>query len=289
MKIHKVTLPTPDVPENLRNISSPPRELHVLSSVDINVLLLRPCITVVGSRKASAYGKLVTTQVTEELARSGLVIISGLAIGVDTLAHKSALDAGGTTIAVLPCGLDQIYPACNRALARRILEQGGALITEYPEGSPVYKHHFIARNRLESAMSKAVLVTEAAEKSGTLHTATFALEQGKAVLAVPGNVTSPTSAGTNNLIKSGATPVTCADDVLFALGLPQKGQSTKRPPHGNTPEEQIILNLLFDGTADGDELLRSSSLSASSFNQSLTMLEIRGVIRPLGSNQWRLT
>lgn len=254
---------------------------------DVNELLSRPSIAVVGSRKVSAYGKIVTTQLTEGLAKAGLVIISGLALGVDSLSHKAALDGGGLTIAVLPCGLDRIYPATHRMLARRILEQGGALITEYPEGTGVYPSNFIARNRIASGLADAVLITEAAEKSGSLHTARFALEQGKDVLAVPGNITSPTSVGTNNLIKSGANPVTCVDDVLYAMGLAPI--STKREaPRGQDPDEQLLLDLLFAGVSDGHELLAKSGLEVSHFNQTLTMLEIRGLIRPLGNNSWSL-
>jgi len=254
---------------------------------NVNELLLRPCITIVGSRKVSAYGRIVTTQLTEGLAKAGLVIISGLALGVDSISHMSALNAGGQTIAVLPCGLDRIYPTRHRELARRILAQGGALVSEYPEDSDIYPSNFIARNRLESGMSDAVLVTEAAEKSGTLHTARFALEQGKDVLAVPGNITSPTSAGTNNLIKSGATPVTSVNDILHVFGLALSA-ATPRPPTSSDPHEQLVLNLLFSGIYGGSELLKGSKLAVSLFNQTLTMLEIRGQIRPLGNNRWGL-
>src|SRR5262245_59364071 len=133
MKIHKITLSTSDVPERLRNIPMPPKQLFTIGQ-DVNELLARPCVTIVGSRKVSAYGRTVTEQLAGELARAGVVIISGLALGVDSLAHKAALDAGGLTIAVLPTGLNTIYPATHRELAKQILQQGGALVTEYPEG-----------------------------------------------------------------------------------------------------------------------------------------------------------
>jgi DNA processing protein len=287
MKIHKIALSTPDVPDKLRNIPTPPKRLFVMGSGHVNELLSRPSVAVVGSRKVSAYGKIVTTQLTEGLAKAGLVIISGLALGVDSLSHKVALDANGLTIAVLPSGLDRIYPANHRALARRILEQGGALITEYPEGAEIYASNFIARNRIASGLADAVLITEAAEKSGSLHTARFALEQGKDVLAVPGNITSPTSVGTNNLIKSGATPVTCVEDVLHALGLAPT-TIKREAPRGNDPSEQVLLDLLFAGVSDGSELLAKSGFEVSRFNQVLTMLEIHGLIRPLGNNCWAL-
>jgi DNA processing protein len=286
MEIHKVSLSTSDVPEILRNIPSPPRGLFVLGT-DINQLLQRPCVTIIGTRKVSAYGKAVTLSLATELAKAGVVIISGLAIGVDGLAHRAALDAGGLTIAVLPTGLDRIYPAAHHGLARQIVEQGGALVTEYPDGTQTYKMHFIERNRIASGLGDALLVTEAAEKSGTLHTANFALEQGKPVLAVPGNITSPTSAGTNNLIKTGATPVTSVKDILHVLGI-EPTTVKNRAPRSGDPQEQILLDLLFSGIDDGAELLDRSRLELRAFNQSLTMLEIRGHIRPLGGNRWGL-
>lgn len=255
---------------------------------DINELLSRPSITVVGSRKVSSYGNAVTTSLVTDLARAGVAIVSGLALGVDAVAHRAALAANGRTIAVLPCGLDQIYPASHRSLAQQILGQGGALVSEYPAGSPVYKHNFIARNRIACGLTDALLITEAAAKSGTLHTAQFALEQGKDVMAVPGNITSPTSVGTNNLIKSGAIPVTDMQDVLLVLGLNPMAQN-REVPHSDNPHEQTLLNLLSSGINDGAELLQGSQLEVTVFNQVLTMLEIRGQIRPLGNNRWGLT
>jgi DNA processing protein len=286
MKIHKMSLSTSDVPEKLRNIPQPPKGLFVLGA-DIDALLQKPCVTIIGSRKVSAYGKTVTLNLAGELAKAGVVVISGLAIGVDGLAHKAALDAGGLTVAVLPTGLDRIYPATHHDLARQIVDRGGALVTEYPDGTQTYKMHFIERNRIASGLGDALLVTEAAEKSGTLHTANFALEQGKPVLAVPGNITSPTSAGTNNLIKTGATPVTGVKDILHALGI-EPVLTNKQAPRSGDPQEQILLDLLFSGVDDGAALLSQSGLELRSFNQSLTMLEIRGQIRPLGGNRWGL-
>ena len=286
MKNNKITQSTSDVPEKLRNIPTPPKQLFVIGN-NVNELLNKPSVTIVGSRKVSAYGRAVTLGLAGELAKSGIVIISGLALGVDSLAHKAALDAGGLTIAVLPSGVDKIYPAAHFGLAKQILQQGGALVSEYPDGTPPLKHQFIERNRIASGLGDALLITEAAERSGTLHTANFALEQGRPVLAVPGNITSPTSAGTNNLIKTGATPVTCVQDVSHALGLELTEKKREVPRSGN-PDEQLLLDLLFGGVSDGTELLGQSELDVSRFNQTLTMLEIRGQIRPLGNNRWSL-
>ncbi len=286
MKNQKITLSTSDVPEKLRNIPQPPNQLFVLGN-DVNELLKRPCVTVIGSRNVSAYGKAVTVRLAGELAKAGIVIISGLALGVDSLAHQAALDVGGLTIAVLPSGVENIYPSSHYGLAMQILQHGGALVSEYDDGLPSMKHLFIARNRIASGLGDALLITEAAEKSGTLHTANFALEQGRPVLAVPGNITSATSVGTNNLIKTGATPVTSVQDVFHVLGLDFAPKKRQAPKSGN-PHEQILLDLLFAGTSDGSELLIRSELDVSLFNQTLTMLEIRGHIRPLGNNQWAL-
>jgi len=286
MNNNKITLSTSDVPEKLRNIPQPPKQLFVMGN-DVNELLKRPSVTVIGSRNVSAYGKAVTVSLAGELAKAGLVIISGLALGVDSLAHKAALDVGGLTIAVLPSGVESIYPRSHYGLAMQILQQGGALVSEYDGGIPSMKHLFIARNRIASGLGDALLITEAAEKSGTLHTANFALEQGRPVLAVPGNITSPTSAGTNNLIKTGATPVTCVQDVFYALGLDLTTKK-KQAPRSSNPNEQILLDLLFGGISDGTELLDQSELDVSLFNQTLTMLEIHGHIRPLGNNHWAL-
>ncbi|HSX29176.1 MAG TPA: DNA-processing protein DprA [Candidatus Saccharimonadales bacterium] len=288
MNVKQLTLNPPDFPKDLSDISPPAKQLFILTANDVNELFARPSVTVIGSRKVSAYGREVTAHLAGELARSGVVIISGLAIGVDSIAHQAALDAGGLTIAVLPSGFEHIYPAGHRGLARQIIEQGGALISEYTPDTPIaYKGNFIARNRIASGLCDAVLITEAAAKSGTLHTAQFAIEQGKEVLAVPGNITSPTSTGTNNLIKSGATPVTSTTDIFHVLGLTQKGRASVAPKGAN-PNEQTVLDLLVGGTSDGTTLQTQSELSLPVFNQTLTMLEIRGLVRPLGNNQWGL-
>jgi len=287
MKVKELTLTPPSFPLKLQQISDPPDKLFLQGSNDINELLAGPCITVVGSRKVTPYGKAVTFDLVTQLASARLTIISGLALGVDSIAHRAALHAGGTTIAVLPTSLDAIYPAAHRGLAHDICQQGGALVTEYAPGAPTYASNFIARNRIAAAFGDAVLITEAAARSGTLSTARFALEQGKEVFAVPGNITSPMSAGTNTLIKNGATPVTCAADILQALGLQLPGKG-KQPPTSRNPHEQTLLTLIYQGVFDGGTLLTHSGLDIQTFNQTLTMLEIQGRIQPLGANRWGL-
>lgn len=250
--------------------------------------MTRPRIGIVGSRKASPYGRAVTTTFAHELARRGAVIVSGLALGTDSIAHSGCLQAGGTTIAVLPSGLNDIYPRSHTVLARQIVEKGGALVTEYPSGSGPRREHFIARNRIIAALSEGLLIPEAAINSGSLHTARFALELGIPVMAVPGPITSPTSEGTNNLIKAGAVPVTCVEDIYAALNwvVPKAGEAVT---HAATEPERLILELLRSGLSDGHELLQTTGLPAAQFNQALTMLELTGRIRPLGNNQWSIS
>jgi DNA processing protein len=275
---------TSHFPLNLDQLAKPPKQLYIEG--DLEVLINRPRLAVVGSRKVTPYGRSVTEKLITELVRSGVVIISGLAYGVDTIAHKTCLDAGGQTIAVLPSDLVDIYPSAHAGLAKDIVTRGGALVSEYPRGSVPYPGNFIARNRLIAGLADAVLITEAAIKSGTLHTANFALEQGKTVFAVPGNITSVLSGGCNNLIKTGAVPVTSVEDILQAMGW--DAEADEKEIVASTPEEHAILELLKGGISEGAILLAETGLSVQLFNQTLTMLEITGRIKPLGANQWAL-
>lgn len=279
-----LTLTEDQLPERIRTIATPPKQLY--TEGDLLALLDMPTVAIVGSRKVSPYGREITKRLATELAEQGVGIISGLAFGVDSIAHQAALEAGGKTIAVLPSPLEAVYPTSHRELARRIVERGGALVSEYGPGSQVYKGNFVARNRLIAGLADATLITEAALKSGSLHTARFALEDGREVLAVPGNITSDTSEGTNNLLKRGATPVTSVDDILFSLGIDHT--ATKTAPMGSNEAEQAILDLLSQGIHDGTELQIKSGLAIEQFNQHLTMLEINGQVRSLGANQWSL-
>lgn len=287
MNVNTLTLSSPLFPPLLKNIPTPPTILHIAGD-SLDDLLARPRVAIVGSRTISAYGKAVTTRLASELARAGVVIVSGLALGTDAVAHEAALDAGGLTIAVLPGSIHRIYPARHHGLAMRIVRQGGVLISEYAssEGAP-RPYEFVARNRIVSGLSTITLITEAAAKSGTLHTAEFAIEQGREVMAVPGNITSPTSVGTNTLIQNGVQAVLGVNDVLRALGMEQ--MATAQKPKGDTPEQQIIIDLIASGEDDGFVLLQQSLLPVQLFDQNLTMLEITGKVRPLGNNKWALT
>lgn len=284
MMYQELKLVDDQYPSGLRHMKDPPKQLYWVGET-LDSWLDRPRVAIVGSRKVSPYGRQVTLQLAAELAQAGVVIISGLALGVDALAHQGALDAGGKTVAVLPCSLDKIYPARNERLGYQIIAAGGTLVSEYPAEAPyMNKYNFVARNRIISGLADAVLITEAALDSGSLHTADFALQQGREVMVVPGNITSPTSVGTNNLLKAGATPVTCVADIFHTLGLEPATKQMVR--QGSTAAEQTILNLLDDDIHAGDQLLQASKLSTDIFNQSLTMLEITGKIVAGGANSW---
>ena len=185
--------------------------------------VVQPTVAVVGSRKPTSYGQAVSQQIVSELARHSVIIVSGLAIGHDSIAHKTCLEAGGTTVAVIGNGLNDIHPHSNQQLATEIINNDGAIISEYPPDEPVYPSHFLERNRLISALADIVVIIEAGERSGTLNTASHALSQGKDVMAVPGNITSPLSRGCNRLIAQGATelPITDAAMTRFWITLDQ--------------------------------------------------------------------
>lgn len=276
MRVNSLKHNQADYPEVLRHIPSPPKGLFWIGTSP-NELLSYPRLAIVGSRKISGYGQTVTDRLASELARAGIVIVSGLALGVDAVAHAATLQAGGITMAVLPTALDQIYPPSHLSLAKRIVEQGGCLISEYPSGSQIHRTNFIARNRLVSGLADGLLITEAAKDSGTMHTAGFALEQGRPVMAVPGNINSPTSEGCNNLIKTGATPVTSVEDIFQALNL----KTVKSPAKvfRGSPTERRLYELIGQGVADMEELAHAVNLDGPTVSSSLTMLEINGYVR----------
>ena len=284
-QVTTVDIKSPEYPMQCMALQNPPELLHI-TGAPLQDWIHLPKVGIVGSRKVSAYGRTVTQRLASELAGQGILIISGLALGVDSIAHAAALDAGGRTVAVLPGPVETIYPRSHDQLGKRIAAHGGSLVSEYPDGTPAMKHNFIERNRIIAALSDVLLITEAAEASGSLHTARFANELNKIVAAVPGNITSPTSMGSNALLKNGAATITCAADVLALLNLTDKTMQVIQ--QGSNDAEQCILDLLASGIVDGDELHIKSELPIQLFNQAIAMLEITGKIRSLGSNQWSL-
>ncbi len=284
MKINKVSPQDNKYTQIITSIALVPKLLYYLGELPIE---RRPSVAIVGTRKPTRYGIEVTQRIAYELAQQGVVVVSGMALGVDAIAHKAALEAGGTTIAVQANGLDTLYPRTNQRLGEQIIAQDGAIISEYEEGTPSYPAHFLERNRIVSGLADAVIITEAAARSGTLNTAGHALEQGKDIFVVPGNITSPLSAGCNALLRQGALPLIETKDVIERIAPHLIRQQTSLPL-GDTPLQTEILKLLQSGLRDGDDILKSTGAAAAEFATELTMLEINGLVRPLGGNQWTL-
>ena len=290
MKINKILPANSVFTEKLSLIDNAPEYINYLGELPESVTTV---VAIVGTRKPSRYGVEVTSRIAYDLAKSGVIIVSGLALGVDALAHQAALDAGGITIGVVMDELPDISPKTNVPLAKRMIDSGGAVISEWSKGdnTTFNRASFLKRNRLVSGLADAVIITEAAAKSGTLNTASHALAQGREVFVVPGNITSPLSEGCNNLLKQGATPITCAQDVLEVIApnlLPSNKQKQPSLLFGDTPAETTILQLIASGVRDGEALQQQSKLSAAEFSTALTMLEINGLIKPLGANQWTI-
>jgi DNA processing protein len=277
MQITKLSYKSQEYPDILRNIAAPPKQLYVVGDIPAG-----PAIAIVGSRRPTQYGKQMTYKLASELAKAGVVIVSGLALGIDAMAHLGAVEAGGKTIAVQACGMDRIYPASNRSLAIKILRDG-AIISEYPEGTEPFKSNFVARNRIIAGLCQAIIIPEADASSGSLHTVNFALQQGKTVMAVPGHVTSARSAGPNNLLRSGAVPITGTSDVLAALDL---GGMLAKPVRARNSEEASVLELLGQGVSNSQEIIDKSGMSAAEFANIITLMEITGKVRNLGAGTW---
>lgn len=282
-----ITQKNPNYPPLLKHIYNPPAMLYVRG--EAKVLASEFSLAVVGTRKISPYGKQATPQIVSELARSGITIVSGLALGVDELAHRTALEAGGKTVAVLGCGVDQqsIYPASNRVIAQKIASGNGAVISELPLGSAPLKMHFPHRNRIISGMCLGTLVIEADLESGSLITAKLALEQDRQVFAVPGSIFNQVSKGANNLLKLGAKAVTDASDITDELNLNlATEQLSAREIIPSTPNEAKLLKLLTSEPLHINQLIKASGLSASEVSSTLTMMEIKGKVRNLGAMQY---
>jgi DNA processing protein len=262
----------PDLPELLQQIHDPPRALFLRGAADPDILAL-PAVAIVGARACSPYGAQVARMLGLELAAAGLVVVSGLARGIDGEAHRGALDAGGLTVAVLGCGIDRDYPAAHSELARRICERG-LVVSEYEPGVEPAPWRFPARNRIIAGLTAVTVIVEARERSGALITADFALEDGREVFAVPGEITGTLSTGTNRLLRQGATPLTTADDVLELFGL-AASQRPRVPTVG--PSATAVLERLTDGAASADELARTTGLGPGSLAAALAELELAGL------------
>lgn len=274
-----LTWDSPDYPANLLNIAQPPPVLYVKGT-------LTPAdewaVGMVGTRRATAYGREVARDLATSLAANGVTVVSGLARGIDSVAHKAALDAGGRTVAVLGCGLDYIYPAENRALAEAIA-QAGALVSDYALGTQPEAANFPPRNRIISGLSKGVVVVESPEGSGALITADFAAEQGRDVFAVPGSILAAACRGTNKLIQQGAKPVLSVNDILEELNLTlvtEHKQARLALPANDT--EQRLLACLSDDPVHVDEIGAQTAMPISHITGTLALMELKGMVRQVG-------
>lgn len=275
-----------EYPENLKNIYDPPTVLYVKGDIKTEDSL---AVGIVGSRKASEYGLKAAERIAFRLAELGITVVSGMALGIDSAAHRGALAAEGRTFAIFGCGLKYIYPMSNYRLSREI-QKSGALISEYPFDTEVFAPQFPARNRIISGMSLGVIVVEAGEKSGSLITADFALEQGRDVFAVPGNISSPNSKGTNELIKNGAKLVSKIEDIIEELNL---NIICKENNTGNNnvildinSDESRILAFLKNRSGDKDEIAAGTGLQPGKVMAAVTKLELKGLIEQNNCNYY---
>lgn len=275
-----ISFESSDYPDLLRQIYDPPVILYVRGCIE---LLAGPAIAIVGARRCSVYGKQVAHKMAEEIARQGLVVVSGLARGIDTKSHQGALSAGGSTVAVLGTGIDVEYPSENRKIQREIAEKG-CLVTEFPFGVFPAPQNFPIRNRIISGLSLGTLIPEAGEFSGSLITARLTLEQNRDLWAVPGNITNPESIGPNLLIKQGAQPVTCVQDILNGLPLPVlkelKNLHQSEEELRFSPDQSAVLKCLSVNDARHFDIIRNKTgFSQGHLNRLLFDLEINGVVK----------
>jgi DNA processing protein len=263
----------PRFPRLLATIHDPPLGLFARGSGDV-AMLAGLAVAIVGARACSPYGSDIATKLARRLGEAGVLVVSGMARGVDAAAHRGALEVG-RTVAVLGCGIDRDYPRAHAQLATRIAD-GGLILSEYPPGVEPAPWRFPARNRIVAGLAAATVVVEARERSGALITADLALEEGREVMAVPGEITSQLSHGTNALLKLGATPVTCADDVLQAIGIEPPSPEAALPP--SEPRIAAVHAVVVDAPAAIDELVRRTGLAANHVAAALAELELLGLV-----------
>ena len=281
MKILKLNSPLKKKLGRLKNAAG---VLQYIGS-DPNLLTDKPVVAIVGSRKPTPYGKQVTEQLAMELSRAGVIVVSGLAFGVDIIAHKAVLSCGGETIAVLPSGLNNIYPASHARYAKQISEKG-SVISEYADDHVPRSYDFLERNRIIAALSDLIIIPEATEKSGSLNTAKHAKSMNIPICAVPGPINSPLSAGTNLLIKQGAHLITSSKDVLELLNI--NPSTVQLSLMGGNDSQTLVLEAIADGIKDASLIEQETKLSTKDLQTSLTMLEISGQIRQDAVGVWHI-
>lgn len=272
-----------DYPSLLAELPDPPSVLYYKGTL---ASLARPTVAIVGSRSASTYGSFYTKKLVDGLASAGITIISGLALGIDGVAHRTAVDAHGCTVAVLGNGLDAIYPSSHTHLAQTIIAQGGCICSEYPIGTPSYPAHFPVRNRIIAGLSLGTVVVEAAQQSGSLHTAHAALDYNREVMAVPHALDSAGGEGPHSLIRAGATLVRTCDDILDVLGLDNK---PREPVANAVPLSKVdtaLLSLLTKEPLHIDDIVVASEYTIGDVSASLAMLEMTGRVRHIGGKRY---
>lgn len=280
MGISVITIEDNDYPKNLRSIEQPPPVLYVKGKIEEQDDF---AVAIVGTRHKTTYGRQVTIELAQFLVRKGITVVSGLARGIDSVAHEAILDEGGRTIAVLGCGVDIVYPPEHRQLARRIINNG-ALVSDYYPGTPPEGINFPPRNRIISGLSMATVIIEAGEKSGALITGEFAATQGREVFAVPGSIYAPRSKGTNRLIRDGALPLTDFNELLAALdlNLVEEYRYANKVIQKNEVEA-LISNVIKDEPLHIDEIKNTTGLSMEKVSAALVMMELKGMIRKVGN------
>lgn len=287
-KINEIRPQEAEFTEVLSTIAVTPKKLYFYGNLPKNRV---KTVAIVGTRKPTKYGEEVAYKLAYDVAKRGGVVISGLAYGIDSIAARGALDAGGTTLAVLGTPIDNIYPKEHFGLAEEIIKNGGAVLSELAPGAKFhFKACFLQRNRLISGLADVVVIPEAAERSGSLNTAAHALEQGREVFAVPGDIGRLMSRGCNRLIRQGAMPYLGPEDVLELL-FPTPAQPKTAQTEllfGDNTVETGILRTLATGVNEGEKVMQQNGLEVAEFNQTITLLEIKGRVRALGANQWAL-
>ncbi len=292
-EISVVTIKDKEYPALLKEIPDPPFLLYVKGDAGV-MGEMREKVAVVGTRRITNYGIEITRRITEGLVMADVVIVSGMAYGVDAVAHKTAIDCGGKTIAVLGCGVDIIHPVSNTDIYKEIVQKAGVVISEYPVGLMADKGTFPARNRLISGLSKGVVVTEGAQNSGALITARYAAEQGREVFAVPGPITSSMSQAPIKLLKQGAKLVTEAEDILEELNINSKLETRNSKQFQNpklknlNEEERKIIEFLQRENLQFDEIVRKTGISVEKLGSILTVMEMKKIIKNLGGGTYGL-
>lgn len=266
-------------PQRLKEIDQPPPVLYIRGSYLADDLF---AVAIVGTRRVTAYGRQITEELAAYLATHGITVISGLARGVDAIAHQTALKAGGRTIGVLGSGVDKIYPPEHRGLAEKMIENG-AIVSDYAPGTPPDASNFPPRNRIISGLSLAVVVIEAGETSGALITAEFAAEQGREIFSVPGSILAPQSKGTNKLIQNGALPLLSVNDLMQALNLSRMGeQKAARKAIPSDETEARLMNVLSEEPLHVDEIRNQTELPIEKVSATLALMELKGMVRQVG-------